>query len=85
LHQLRRFVTPYLLSSFWRQIERQCYNSRSFPNLKSASKGTRFESVEAVKTKSTEVFKGIARKGLPTLFRPVENTDGKLLKIVNKK
>jgi len=35
-----------------------------------------FESVEAVKTKSTEVFKGIARKGFPTLFQPMENTDG---------
>ncbi|KAL4126402.1 hypothetical protein QTP88_010624 [Uroleucon formosanum] len=40
-----------------------------FPKLKSALKGTHFESVEAVKTK----VKGITRKGFPTLFQPMEN------------
>jgi len=65
---MRRLIMPYLLSSFWPKIERQCYNTPPysavlapcdfwlFPKLKSALKGTRFERVEAVKTKSTEVL-----------------------------
>lgn len=52
--------------------------------------------MEAVKTKSTQVFLGIARKQLLTLFQPTENTDGtpcikhkgenvKLLKMIYKR
>jgi len=39
-----------------------------FPKLKSAFKGTRFESVEAVKTKSSEVLKALQEKDFQHCF-----------------
>jgi len=78
IETMRRLTMPYLLSGFWPKIERQCYNTHPysqdltpydfwlFPKSKNALKATRFESVEVVKT----------RKGFPTLFRLMKNTDG---------
>jgi len=69
---MRRLIMSYLLSSFWPKIERRCYTSFPlfvtfrFMRLLAISKikkrikgGTHFESVEAVKTKSTEVIKAL--------------------------
>jgi len=82
---------PYLLSGFWPNIERQCLQHPLplirqislpcdfwlFAKLKSALKGTHFESVEKLcKNKIDRGIEGIARKGFPTSFQPMGNTDG---------
>jgi len=69
---------PYQSSGFWPKIERQCcghllppYSPCDFwlfPTLKSELKGTHFESVEAVKTKSTEVLKALQEKDFQRCF-----------------
>jgi hypothetical protein len=41
-----------------------------FPKIKSALKGTHFESVDAVKAKATEVMKKISEKDLQHGFQP---------------
>jgi len=65
---------PCLLSNFWPKIERQCYKLLApcdfwlFQKLKSALKGTHFERVKAVKTKSTAISKVLQEKDLQHCF-----------------
>jgi hypothetical protein len=47
-----------------------------FPNIKSALKGTCFESIDAVKAKATEVSNEAIRKGPAALLPTVKNSHG---------
>lgn len=49
-----------------------------FPKVKSALKGTRFESVEAVKEKAARVLKELTEEDFPALFQTMEDSHGAL-------
>jgi hypothetical protein len=73
--RFRGCVSPSSCAIFSKVAYFPCFGKikASFPKIKSALKGTRFESVDAVKAKVTEVA---IRKGPAALLATVENSHG---------
>jgi len=78
LHQDQyRHKTPCLSRRYWRSTRSPCWNIHRthpmrlflFPQIKSALKGTRFESVDAVKAKATELMNKLSEDDLQHCFQ----------------
>ncbi|GFX16649.1 FLJ37770-like protein [Trichonephila clavipes] len=74
---MRQLIPRYLSRDSWPNTASQCWNSPElaacdfylFSKVKSALKGTRFESVEAVKEKAARVLKELTKDDFQHCFQ----------------